>query len=244
MTGSAPAVSAGDHGGVVAEALLALCGGPSAPAGTRLPTERELSERLGISRTTVRRGLAALEAQGRISRQVGRGTFLREPTALSAFVVPGPDEADTVGPAGLMAVRRTIEPQVLALVVGAATSRDFEEMERCVRGGDAAGSRDEFEAWDFALHHAIVAASHNPLVVRMYEPVEVARHGQVWGNLKRRNDSAEGRRAYQEDHRAIVDALKAREVDLAVKAMHAHLERVSTVLFGPGSEGLAVGVEP
>lgn len=227
-------LSAGDHAFAIAEAILELCGGPA--AGTQLPTERLLAERLGVSRTTVRHGLATLEAQGRISRQVGRGTFLREPTALAAFVMPTADEADAVGPAGLMAVRHTIEPQVLALVTVSATSRDFDEMERCLHGGNTAPTRDEFEAWDFALHHAIVVATHNPLLVRMYETVESARHGQVWGNLKRRQDSADHRRAYQEDHRAIVAALKAREAELATKAMVAHLDRVASVLFGAPPE--------
>jgi DNA-binding FadR family transcriptional regulator len=162
---------------------------------------------------------------------VGRGTYLRETTALSAYVTRDHDEADTVGPVGLMAVRRTIEPYVLPLVVTAATSKDFEEMERCLRGGDTAQTRDEFEAWDFALHHAIVAATHNALLVRMYQTVEAARHGQVWGNLKRRHDSTVFRRAYQEDHRAVVEALKAREPELAVKAMNAHLDRVAGILF-------------
>lgn len=234
MSESAGRLSAGDHAFTVAEAILELCG--AAEAGTRLPTERVLAEQLGVSRTTVRHGLATLEAQGRISRHVGRGTFLREPTALSAFVAPTTDDADAVGPAGLMAVRRTIEPQVLALVVASATSRDFDEMERCLDGGDTAPTRDEFEAWDFALHHAIVVATHNPLLVRMYEAVESARHGQVWGNLKRRQDSADHRRAYQEDHRAVIAALKAREAELATKAMLAHLDRVASVLFGTPGE--------
>lgn len=244
MTEQTGRPSEGDHAVVIAEAILELCGGRAAPAGTRLPTERELSERLGVSRTTVRRGLASLEAQGQISRQVGRGTFLRERTALTAFVPQATGEADAVGPAGLMAVRRTVEPQVLSMVVAAATSRDFEEMERCLLGGDGAASRDEFEAWDFALHHAIVAATHNPLLLRMYEAVEAARHGQIWGNLKRRNDSADNRRAYQEDHRAIVVALKAREADLATKAMLVHLDRVDSVLFGANAPSAGAAGQP
>ena len=50
-----------------------------AGAGSRLPTERQLALDLGVTRSSVRHALALLEAQGRISREVGRGTFLREP---------------------------------------------------------------------------------------------------------------------------------------------------------------------
>jgi len=46
--------------------------------GSRLPTERQLAANLGATRTSVRRALTVLEAEGRISREVGRGTFLRE----------------------------------------------------------------------------------------------------------------------------------------------------------------------
>jgi len=116
--------------------------------------------------------------------------------------------------------------------VAQATGRDFDEMERCLVGGDDAESSEEFEAWDFALHHAIVAAGHNQLLLRMYEAIEVAREGQLWGNLKRRNDSPERRQIYQADHREIVSALHAREVERAVEATRTHLDRVRANLLG------------
>ena len=78
-------------------------------------------------------------------------------------------------------------------------------MRRCVAGGAGADSYDEFEVWDFALHHAIVVASRNPLLVAMYHEVERARKGALWGNLKRRNDSRGRRAAYQADHERLVD---------------------------------------
>ena len=131
-----------------------------------------------------------------------------------------------------MAARRLIEPQVLPLVVAWATARDFDEMRRCLAGGARAQSYDEFEVWDFALHHAIVAASRNPLLVAMYEEVERARQGALWGSLKRRNDSRERRLAYQHDHEQLVDALGARELQRAVAVMDAHLARVEANLLG------------
>ena len=81
----------------------------------------------------------------------------------------------------------------MALVVAWATPRDFEEMDRCLAGGNESQTYEEFEAWDLALHRCIIAASHNQLLMRIYEVIESARHGQVWGDLKRRNDSR-GRR--------------------------------------------------
>jgi DNA-binding FadR family transcriptional regulator len=218
----------------LAELILERCAAGASGPGTRLPTERRLAEELGVTRTMVRHALSRLAAEGRVSREVGRGTFLRGGDVRVA--PPRPDReaarSEDVGPADVMAARRLIEPQVLPLVVAWATTRDFDEMRRCLAGGAAAQSYEEFEVWDFALHHAIVAASRNPLLVAMYEEVERARKGALWGNLKRRNDSRERRLSYQSDHEHLVDALSARELQRAVSAMDAHLGRVEANLLG------------
>jgi DNA-binding FadR family transcriptional regulator len=135
-----------------------------------------------------------------------------------------------------MAARRLIEPQVLPLVVAWATTRDFEELRRCVEGGARATSAEEFEIWDFALHHAIVAASRNQLLVRMYAVVERARQGELWGTLKRRNDSRERRDLYHSEHELIVEALIAREPAAAMSAMEDHLLRVEANLLGASAQ--------
>jgi GntR family uxuAB operon transcriptional repressor len=119
-----------------------------------------------------------------------------------------------------------------------ATPRDFDEMRRCLDGGAAAHNATQFEVWDLALHHAIVAASRNQLLLNMYSVVEQARGGPVWGNLKRRNDSRERRAVYQSEHVELVDALGARELDRAIDVMSLHLARVEANLLGgapPGS---------
>jgi DNA-binding FadR family transcriptional regulator len=114
----------------------------------------------------------------------------------------------------------------MSLVVAWATAADLAEMQRCVEGGDRAGSFEEFETWDLALHRCIMAASHSPLLVTMYGLIEAARHGHVWGDLKRRSASPERRSQYQADHHAIVDALRARDSTRAVEAMRLHVSRV------------------
>jgi DNA-binding FadR family transcriptional regulator len=125
-----------------------------------------------------------------------------------------------------MTIRRLLEPPAMSLVVAWATAADLEEMERCLQGGDHAASFEEFETWDLALHRCIMAASHSPLLIALYQAIEGARHGQVWGNLKRRSASQERRGMYQTDHRAIVESLRARDSGRAVEAMRLHLARV------------------
>jgi GntR family transcriptional regulator, uxu operon transcriptional repressor len=253
---AAPAGRGAPHAGTMhaerglrlAELILSGARRAGQGPGSRLPTERQLAADLGVTRSSVRHALAMLEAQGRISREVGRGTFLRDAPQTGRDAVltadspagpvraglgPGPVPAGgqapgaDFAPADVMTVRRLLEPPAMSLVVAWATAADLEEMDRCLAGGDRADSYEEFESWDLALHRCIMAASHSPLLAALYQAIETARHGQVWGDLKRRSASPEHREQYQGDHRAIVGALHARDSAQAVEAMRLHLARVS-----------------
>ena len=235
--GTVPSVTAHlQRGLALAELILARSRGAGQQSGARLPTERQLSIDLGVTRSSVRSALALLEAEGRISREVGRGTFLREQPPLTEAAVRSqdgsgqkrsakPSTAD-FAPADVMTIRRLLEPPAMVLVVAWATAADLEEMDRCLDLGDRAATFEEFEACDLALHRCIMAASHSPLLASLYAAIEAARHGQVWGDLKRRSASRERRSQYQADHRAIVDALRSRDSGDAVEAMRLHLARV------------------
>jgi DNA-binding FadR family transcriptional regulator len=261
--------SSATHGSVtqrraLAALILAKSERNGAGYGTRLPTERQLAVDLGVSRSAIRHAMAELQAEGRVSREVGRGTFLRRPAADGPDVrapepaaVPAgiPDaaagsaeagltesgladsglaESGDYAPADVMAVRRLFEPTAMSLVVAWATARDFAEMQRCLRGGERAADHDEFEVWDAALHRSIIAATRSPLLIRLYAEVERARHGRVWGDLKRRSASAARRDEYRRDHEEIVIALRLRDADRATAAMRTHLARVSRHLLGTG----------
>ncbi len=203
----------------------------------RLPTERQLAAEHRVSRAAVREAMAVLAAEGRISREVGRGTFL-----LHGLETPrddGPDDAGAVAldagnisPADVLAARRLIEPELLRLVVVRATERDLVEIDRALASGATATTTDEFEYWDLAFHRAIAVASHNPLLVRIYGSIEVARRDEIWGNLKRRGDSAERRAARHSEHVKIAEALRSRELIAATAAMDDHLGRVAAAMLG------------
>lgn len=240
---------AGGRGKELAGLILAASERAGLGPGSRLPTERQLAADLGVTRSGIRHALAALEAEGLISREVGRGTFLRVSAAAhgtgdgSGADRGGTDRggADRSGagqtadgepitdfaPADVMTIRRLLEPQAMPLVIMWATARDFREMERCLAGGDRAVSYEEFEVWDLALHRCIMAAAHSPLLAALYSTIESARHGHVWGELKRRSASLDRRELYQADHRAIVTALRSRDTAAATAAMREHLARVS-----------------
>ncbi|TWP35720.1 FadR/GntR family transcriptional regulator [Leekyejoonella antrihumi] len=199
--------------------------------GDRLPTERQLADEYGVSRVGVRHALAQLEAEGSLTRQVGRGTFLRSRDESAG----PPTEADLptdVSPADVMAVRRLLEPSAMVLAVSHATERDLLDLDRHLARGDRASTFAEFETWDIAVHRRLIQSTRNPLLIRLYGSVESARGGPLWGELKRRKDTAERREVYQREHHCIVDAVRSRDADAAVTAMRVHLATVTTVLLG------------
>ena len=244
----------GDNSALQRRALAALILAESqrngGRQGKRLPTERQLALDLGVSRAAIRHAMTLLQAEGHVSREVGRGTFLRgvpdagaggpvdAPAAPGAADAPVPETpaeaagADDYAPADVMTVRRLFEPTAMSLVVAWATARDFDEMDRCLRGGERAADHDEFEVWDAALHRSIIAATRSPLLIRLYAEVERARHGRVWGDLKRRSATAARRDEYRQDHEEIVTALRSRDADQATAVMRNHLARVSRHLLG------------
>ena len=200
-----------------------------APGG-RLPTERELAKRFAVPRNAVRRTLAQLEAEGAITRHVGRGTYL----AGSGDRETGRIEIESVShtsPAELMEARLRIEPALAELIVTNATPADFERMELCIDKAERATTLDEFELWDAALHQALATATHNRFVGRILDMVAAVRRQSEWGKLKDRIVTPERRLRYQDEHRAIVAALKARDADRAREAIVAHLQHARRNLF-------------
>jgi DNA-binding FadR family transcriptional regulator len=195
--------------------------------GSKLPTERALVERLSAPRSAVRRALETLEHEGLITRHVGRGTFLTEAATRKVDGAP----SDT-SPAEIMQVRLLLEPQVAALAARVATQADLDRITTCLDAGGACDDFEGFETWDARLHRVIAQATHNGLLMNMFDVLNTARALPVWGTLKRRTSSPERRRCYHREHTTIVDALHDRDPEGAGDAMRAHLQNVSDNLLG------------
>jgi len=227
----------GDPAGRLHDLLLAQLHAGRWPAGHRLPTERALAAQQGLSRSTVRRVLQQLRQRGLITQTVGSGTYATpEAAALLAGHPPPPMAVAAVGvavsPAELMAARLVLEPAVMDLVVHHATAEDFARMDQCNARAEAAQTLEDFERWDAALHEAIAAAAHNRFITHLFRSVSQAREQGEWGLLKRRSATPERRAEYQQEHRALVAALKQRDADTARALCLAHLRHVRRNLLG------------
>lgn len=203
--------------------------------GVKLPPERELGERFGISRGSVRRVLGHFREQGLITQTVGSGTFVsaQAESLRQSQAEPAPVHTS---PAELMVARLLIEPLMPGLIVQHATAADFQYMGHCLEQSEAAGSIEEFEHWDEALHRSFAHATHNSFFVQILDLTNKVREQGEWGRLKRISLTPETRRQYEAQHRAIVDALKDRDAVLARRLLVGHLEQIQSNLFSrPGA---------
>ncbi|GAC1321023.1 MAG: FadR/GntR family transcriptional regulator [Chloroflexota bacterium] len=138
--------------------------------GAQLPAERELAERLRVSRTSVREALRILEMQGVLETRQGGGTFVRT-TDMEALVAPlanailqGRREL-----AQILEVRELLEPGIARAAAQRATPDHILELERlveqqrdCVRRGDS------FVDADTAFHNTLAVAADNPILDRLH----------------------------------------------------------------------------
>jgi DNA-binding FadR family transcriptional regulator len=201
-------------------------------AGHRLPTERELSEQYGLSRSTVRRVLAELKGKGLITQTVGSGTYVTEEVGVALAQIASSASPLATSPAELMSARLVLEPAIIAMVVGNATMADFERMDECCAKGEAAATIEDFELWDGKLHEAIADAAHNAFIATVFQRMNEVRAQSEWGMLKRRTATPERRQAYEREHRALVAALRDRDGARASHLCLEHLTHVRRNLLG------------
>ncbi len=212
-----------DTGTGIDAALVALLAAPGVAAGSRLPTERALADRFGVSRSTVRAALSRLEARGDVVRRVGSGTYAARPLA-----APTGD----VSPREIMDTRLAVEPALAALIVAHADRADIDRICAAMLAARAAPDADSFEVCDAAFHDALALATRNRLMIAVSQTIGAARALAEWGELKRRHASAARRAGYDAEHAAIAEALLARDAPRAEAAIRAHLLTVRRELLG------------
>lgn len=188
----------------------------------RLPTERELADRYQTTRASVRKALDMLQRDGRIVRNVGRGTFVA-PTVQPFF----PDTAlRDVSPADLSVARALIEPSVAEHAALHASASELDEIERSMLNCEKAADIREFDFWDGKLHEAIASSAHNAFVELVYGAILQVRQSAEWNKVKIFAVTPERRKKTEADHRRIVEAIKDRNGRLARDAMRDHLEHI------------------
>lgn len=217
---------------LVAKQIIGLIESGEFPVGSRLPGERELAERLGVSRVTIREAEIALEAQGYISIRTGSGVYVQ----------PRPADDLTfrsdVNAFELTTVRAVIEGEAAALAALNITPSALEALEETVRvmsrnDNDAEDADEEF-------HTIIAQNTASPIIEHFVRTLwrvrnEAPRVVQVYSHVCKN-----GFEDRVQEHMAVLEAIRNRDPNAARTAMREHFSRLfEAMLAAEEKEALA-----
>jgi DNA-binding FadR family transcriptional regulator len=182
--------------------------------GTRLPSERSLSEYMNVSRNILREAFRLMEYQGFIQVRAGSGRYVRDIDPVTAI---GDDSLKDVARASLadtIAARKILEPSIARL---AASQRTTEQIDKLI---ELASRRDTWND-NANFHIAIAEATGNFVLVRLQvELLEQARHIRVNYTL-----SEDEKLSLQREHLEICEAIRSRDLDSAEAAAMQHVAK-------------------
>lgn len=206
----------------VADKIQSMIADEGIAVGERLPSERELSAKLSVSRASLREALIALEMVGIVEVRGGSGVYVTSRSAQARSLgETGP------GPFEVLAARRLIESEVAAIAAKMATDGAIDAILRAVE--EMEHHHDTYvtnERLDRNFHLAIAAATGNSALVGTMTHLWDQRGG-LWHKLKEHFQTEELRKETLSDHRQIFLAIAAHDPAAARRAMRAHLGRVS-----------------
>lgn len=208
----------------IARQLLGqLLGGQLTP-GTRLPSERQLAQTLGVGRSAIREALKALDVLGIIEVRQGDGTYLKQdssdllPQAIEWGLMLGqPRTRD------LIEARRHIEETIARLAGLRADDALTERLRADMAAMRAAPTTQEFVEADIAFHLTLAEAAGNSVLADVLSSIRALL--RVW--IRRAIDEAGTTDTTCTEHQRILDAVVAHDPDAAAAAMHAHMEAAS-----------------
>lgn len=187
----------------------------------RLPSERTLSERLQVSRTSLREAIIALEIRGIVEVKSGSGIYVRALTSTSFL-----GEWST-GPFELLRGRLIIEPEMCAVAAIEAKDADIDAIYQTIATmRSTVEDKRANELADRSFHVAIAAATGNDMLGQIVGAVWDRRKGHMWKKIEEHFHTSALRQSALDDHQRIFNALHARDPIMAKTQMKAHIERV------------------
>ncbi|OWU70701.1 GntR family transcriptional regulator [Roseovarius sp. 22II1-1F6A] len=206
--------------------------------GERLPPERELAERMAVSRPSLREALATLQERGLLTTRPSAGIFVAEVLG-SAFSAPlialfGAHEEAVLD---YVSFRRDLEGMAAERAARAGSDTDLALIDTVFGKMEAAHQRrrpDDEAHLDAEFHMAVVEAGHNVIMLHMMRSMFALLREGVLYNRQTLFRQRATRSALLDQHRAIRDAILARDPDAAREAMHRHLGFVEAGLLEAG----------
>lgn len=221
-------VSVGRMSEIIVEKIRELMREGQLKPGDRLPPERELCERFGVSRVTMREALRMLESAGLVEIRVGArgGAFVTAPSSNRV----GEGLADlltlsVIGAADVTEVRLILEVGIVPLVCERATEEDLAALEAICERSEEALRKGEY-SMDISLefHTAVAQATHNPALEMLVESFR----GPILMSLQEAREVApEMGGLGTKEHEQFIEAVRRRDADEASRIMREHLTRTA-----------------
>jgi DNA-binding FadR family transcriptional regulator len=187
------------------------------PVGSKLPTERDLAQKLGVSRPSVREALIALEVEGLIEVRMSAGIFVVARES-SRRVESGH------GPLETIRARQVLESELAATAAGVASPGLIDGLSAALRG-----MREDIDrgvmpiAGDREFHLGIAQASDNSVLLSVVTQLFDERYGALFKRFGTHFERERTWRAAVQEHQAVLDAIAARDPIAARVAMQTHL---------------------
>lgn len=186
--------------------------------GARLPSERQLGESLGVSRTALRDRLSSLESMGLLERRTGAGTFVvRVPPGTLGDAIALGLISSSIPLNSLQGVRHGLERQAAVEACGRVDHLNLARMAVAVDNMDAAQTTEDLREADRAFHASLFAASGDSALQFFAEVL-----GRALQHTKRNVSLAEDRTRMRALHRAVFDAVRDGDTQAASNAIDAH----------------------
>lgn len=199
--------------------------------GDKLPTEREISEKFGVSRTIVREAMVMLEVEKLVEVKKGSGVYVvRIPTAHSDIEN---NSLPDVGPFELLQARQLLESSIAEFAAVQATKKDILNLKQILHREKEllALNQDDYSA-DKDFHIALAEITQNDVLVKLQEQLWQYRfNSAMWAQLHSRILQKDYHHLWIEDHHTILLAIQKKNANAARKAMWQHLENVKVKLF-------------
>jgi GntR family transcriptional repressor for pyruvate dehydrogenase complex len=191
--------------------------------GTRLPAERDLAARLGVSRPSIRAGLGALQAMGVVRSRRGAGSYVTEgPPCLDSRQLHMLATLHGVGFSEIYEARRALEVEAAGLAAERATGDQLAAIAEEVVGlFSCLDQPTVFVVHDANFHRAVANATGNPILAALVGMIQSV----FWDLANRRARPGQHLRRAAEFHRSIYHAIRDRDVVRARREMERHLEQ-------------------
>jgi GntR family transcriptional regulator, transcriptional repressor for pyruvate dehydrogenase complex len=192
--------------------------------GAQVPTEKDLSAQLDVSRATIREALTRLKNEGYLHSVQGKGAFVADQPGMGMFKLDMLLSERPGDSAHIFELRSMVEQNCAALAAERRTTAGLREMKRALKAmrDDQAKGGLGLEA-DIAFHRAIAQAAGNPILARFAE--FVGKHAREYLQVVRLSALKSEHRLGDVDHehQQIIAAIEAGRPDAARKAVARHL---------------------